>query len=79
VFSSAVHGDAENNPRQLKLNRLAEFIAQIDSAARLLRFVAVMIRFFVQLAKRDLPRSVPALLDIRTLSLILLVMLPRTG
>jgi P-type Ca2+ transporter type 2C len=66
---SALRGDTENTPLQLKLNRLAELIAQIGSAAGLLLFVALLIRFFVQLARKDPPRSVPVLREIRTILL----------
>ncbi|PPR03673.1 hypothetical protein CVT24_007794 [Panaeolus cyanescens] len=45
----ALRGDTENTPLQLKLNNLAELIAKIGSAAGLLLFTALMIRFFVQL------------------------------
>ncbi|KAG5642715.1 hypothetical protein DXG03_002291 [Asterophora parasitica] len=45
----ALRTDSENTPLQLKLNALAELIAKIGSAAGLLLFVALLIRFFVQL------------------------------
>lgn len=45
----ALRGDSENTPLQIKLNRLAELIAKLGSAAGLLLFTALMIRFFVQL------------------------------
>jgi Ca2+-transporting ATPase len=54
----ALRGDSENTPLQLKLNRLAELIAKIGSAAGLLLFVALMIRFFVQLGTKNPPRYV---------------------
>jgi Ca2+-transporting ATPase len=44
-----MQGDAESTPLQLKLNRLAELIAICGSAAGILLFAALMIRFFVQL------------------------------
>ena len=47
----ALRGDTENTPLQLKLNALAELIAKIGSLAGLILFVALMIRFFVQLGK----------------------------
>jgi len=47
---SAMRGDAEETPLQLKLNRLAELIAKAGASAGLLLFIALMIRFFVQLA-----------------------------
>lgn len=46
---SALRGDTENTPLQVKLNNLAELIAKLGSAAGLILFVALMIRFFVQL------------------------------
>jgi hypothetical protein len=46
---AALRGDDENTPLQLKLNALAELIAKLGSGAGLLLFVALMIRFFVQL------------------------------
>ncbi|UZJ57064.1 hypothetical protein CBS101457_006384 [Exobasidium rhododendri] len=42
--------DSEMTPLQAKLNRLAEIIAYAGSAAGVLLFAALMIRFFVQLA-----------------------------
>jgi Ca2+-transporting ATPase len=47
--ATALRGDDENTPLQLKLNALAELIAKLGSCAGLLLFVALMIRFFVQL------------------------------
>ena len=46
---SALRSDTEHTPLQLKLNNLAELIAKIGSLAGLLLFVALLIRFFVQL------------------------------
>ena len=48
-ISAALRGDTDNTPLQLKLNNLAELIAKLGSAAGLILFVALMIRFFVQL------------------------------
>ncbi|GAA6015853.1 hypothetical protein JCM10207_008818 [Rhodosporidiobolus poonsookiae] len=45
----SLQGDTEDTPLQLKLNALAELIAKLGSLAGLLLFVALMIRFFVQL------------------------------
>ncbi|EGU11290.1 putative Calcium-transporting ATPase [Rhodotorula toruloides ATCC 204091] len=45
----SLQGDTEDTPLQLKLNALAELIAKLGSAAGLLLFTALMIRFFVQL------------------------------
>jgi Ca2+-transporting ATPase len=47
--SEALRGDPENTPLQLKLNALAELIAKLGSAAGLILFTALMIRYFVQL------------------------------
>jgi len=58
----ALRGDSEDTPLQLKLNALAELIAKLGSVAGLALFVALMIRFFVQLGKGDPPRSVLYLL-----------------
>ncbi|THV03183.1 Ca-transporting ATPase [Dendrothele bispora CBS 962.96] len=53
----ALRGDAENTPLQLKLNNLAELIAKLGSAAGLILFTALMIRFFVQLGTGDPVRT----------------------
>ncbi len=53
---TALRGDAENTPLQLNLNALAELIAKLGSAAGLILFVALLIRFFVQLGTGDPPR-----------------------
>lgn len=47
---AALRGDAEDTPLQLKLNALAELIAKLGSAAGLILFSCLMIRFFAQLA-----------------------------
>jgi Ca2+-transporting ATPase len=49
----ALRTDAENTPLQLKLNALAELIATLGSAAGLILFTALMIRFIVQLAQGE--------------------------
>ncbi|GAA5983396.1 hypothetical protein JCM11641_007835 [Rhodosporidiobolus odoratus] len=46
----SLQGDTEDTPLQLKLNALAELIAKLGSLAGLLLFIALMIRFFVQLS-----------------------------
>mgnify|MGYP001605124309 FL=1 len=46
---TALQGDAEETPLQLKLNALAELIAKLGSIAGLLLFGSLMIRFFVEL------------------------------
>lgn len=55
--STALRGDTENTPLQLKLNDLAELIAKVGSAAGILLFTALMIRFFVQLGTNEPPRT----------------------
>ncbi|RPD74953.1 calcium-translocating P-type ATPase [Lentinus tigrinus ALCF2SS1-7] len=55
----ALRGDTENTPLQLKLNNLAELIAKLGSAAGLILFVALMIRFFVQLGSHN-PQRTPS-------------------
>lgn len=49
VTLSALQGDAQDTPLQIKLNHLAELIAKLGSAAGLVLFAALMIRFFVGL------------------------------
>lgn len=44
-----MRGDADETPLQIKLNHLAELIAKLGGASGLLLFIALMIRFFVQL------------------------------
>lgn len=58
---SALRGETENTPLQLKLNNLAELIAKIGSAAGLALFTALLIRFFVQLGKGEPVRYVTAI------------------
>ncbi|KAJ7158854.1 hypothetical protein C8R46DRAFT_1002629 [Mycena filopes] len=53
----ALRGDADNTPLQLKLNALAELIAKLGSAAGLILFTALLIRFFVQLGKGEPVRT----------------------
>jgi P-type Ca2+ transporter type 2C len=48
-WTIALRGDTEETPLQGKLNRVAELIAKIGSAAGVLLFTALMIRFFVEL------------------------------
>ena len=56
VTCTALRGDTEDTPLQVKLNNLAELIAKIGSAAGLALFSALMIRFFVQLGTGEPPR-----------------------
>ncbi|KAM5537221.1 hypothetical protein V8D89_009154 [Ganoderma adspersum] len=53
----ALRGDSENTPLQLKLNNLAELIAKLGSAAGLTLFIALMIRYFVQLGTHNPDRT----------------------
>ncbi|KAI0636062.1 calcium-translocating P-type ATPase [Trametes polyzona] len=53
----ALRGETENTPLQIKLNNLAELIATLGSAAGLILFVALMIRFFVQLGTHNPDRT----------------------
>jgi len=46
---AALRGEPDPTPLQEKLNDLAELIAKIGGAAGLILFIALMIRFFVQL------------------------------
>jgi hypothetical protein len=52
-----LQGAPESTPLQLKLNDLAELIAKLGSAAGLLLFAALMIRFFVQLGTGEPQRT----------------------
>lgn len=53
----ALRGDSESTPLQLKLNYLAELIAKLGSLAGLILFIALMIRFFVQLGTGEPQRT----------------------
>ncbi|OCH84084.1 calcium ATPase, partial [Obba rivulosa] len=53
----ALRGETENTPLQSKLNDLAELIAKLGSAAGLILFTALMIRFFVQLGTGNPQRT----------------------
>ncbi|KAJ7935352.1 hypothetical protein B0H13DRAFT_2227205 [Mycena leptocephala] len=53
----ALRGDAAITPLQFKLNALAELIATLGSAAGLILFTALLIRFFVQLGKGEPVRT----------------------
>lgn len=79
----ALRGDSENTPLQLKLNNLAELIAKIGSACGAALFVALMIRFFVQLG-RGVPVRTPsqkgfAFVDILIISVTLIVVAVPEG
>lgn len=49
--------EPENTPLQSKLNKLAELIAKLGSTAGLLLFIALMIRFFVDLGQNKVPSN----------------------
>lgn len=49
--------EPENTPLQKKLNRLAELIAKLGTAAGVLMFIALMIRFFVNYGRDPSPDS----------------------
>ncbi|KAJ7227086.1 Ca-transporting ATPase [Mycena pura] len=53
----ALRGDADNTPLQIKLNAFAELIAKLGSAAGLILFTALLIRFFVQLGTGEPQRT----------------------
>jgi Ca2+-transporting ATPase len=59
----AVREDIENTPLQLKVYAVGELIAQIGSLAGLLLFLALLIRFFVQLGTGEPVRCVLHLLE----------------
>ncbi|KAJ3788040.1 Ca-transporting ATPase [Lentinula aff. detonsa] len=79
----ALRGDSENTPLQLKLNDLAELIAKLGSAAGLLLFTALMIRFFVQLGTGEPVRSASekgiAFVNILIISVTLIVVAVPEG
>ena len=56
---AALRGDTANTPLQAKLNDLAELIAKLGSAAGLILFTALLIRFFVQLVTNN-PQRTPS-------------------
>ncbi|KAJ4479980.1 Ca-transporting ATPase [Lentinula aciculospora] len=79
----ALRGDSENTPLQLKLNDLAELIAKLGSAAGLILFTALMIRFFVQLGTGEPVRSASekgiAFVNILIISVTLIVVAVPEG
>jgi Ca2+-transporting ATPase len=52
-----MRGETEDTPLQFKLNKLAELIAKLGTAAGLLLFSALLIRFFVQLGTGEPRRT----------------------
>ncbi|KAL1949633.1 hypothetical protein VTO73DRAFT_8514 [Trametes versicolor] len=79
----ALRGDTENTPLQIKLNHLAELIATLGSAAGLILFTALMIRFFVQLGTHNPQRTASqwgmAFVDILIISVTLIVVAVPEG
>ncbi|KAL1746915.1 hypothetical protein HDZ31DRAFT_80850 [Schizophyllum fasciatum] len=79
----ALRSDGENTPLQLKLNNLAELIAYIGGGAGLLLFVALLIRFFVQLGTGEPVRSASekgiAFVNILVISVTLVVVAVPEG
>ncbi|KAJ7773119.1 hypothetical protein B0H16DRAFT_1304903 [Mycena metata] len=79
----ALRGDADNTPLQLKLNALAELIAKLGSAAGLILFIALLIRFFVQLGKGEPVRTASqkgiAFVNILIISVTLIVVAVPEG
>ncbi|KAJ3873469.1 Ca-transporting ATPase [Lentinula edodes] len=79
----ALRGDTENTPLQLKLNDLAELIAKLGSAAGLILFAALMIRFFVQLGTGEPARTASekgiAFVNILIISVTLIVVAVPEG
>ncbi|EGN98945.1 hypothetical protein SERLA73DRAFT_90032 [Serpula lacrymans var. lacrymans S7.3] len=79
----ALRTDTENTPLQLKLNALAELIAKIGSAAGIILFSALMIRFFVQLGtnspERNANQKGMAFVNILIISVTLIVVAVPEG
>ncbi|KAJ7034956.1 Ca-transporting ATPase [Mycena alexandri] len=79
----ALQGDSDNTPLQLKLNALAEIIAKLGSAAGLILFMALLIRFFVQLSTREPVRTTSekgiAFVNILIISVTLIVVAVPEG
>ncbi|TDL19883.1 calcium-translocating P-type ATPase [Rickenella mellea] len=79
----ALRGDTDNTPLQIKLNHLAELIAKLGSAAGLILFSCLLIRFFVQLGT-DNPHRTPnqkglAFVQILIISVTLIVVAVPEG
>jgi len=79
----ALRGDAENTPLQIKLNDLAELIAKVGSAAGLILFTALMIRYFVQIGTNNPVRTANqkgiAFVDILIIAVTLVVVAVPEG
>ncbi|KAJ1307270.1 hypothetical protein OPQ81_001382 [Rhizoctonia solani] len=79
---AALSGDTESTPLQLKLNALAELIAKLGSAAGLILFSALMIKFFVQLktkADRTANEKAMSFVQILIISVTLIVVAVPEG
>ncbi|KAJ7284885.1 calcium-transporting ATPase [Mycena rebaudengoi] len=79
----ALRGDTDNTPLQIKLNALAELIAKIGSAAGLILFASLLIRFFVQLGTGEPQRTASqkgiAFVNILIISVTLIVVAVPEG
>ncbi|KAF7372104.1 Calcium-transporting ATPase [Mycena venus] len=79
----ALRGDAGNTPLQIKLNDLAELIAKLGTAAGLLLFTALLIRFLVQLGTKEPVRTASqkglAFVNILIISVTLIVVAVPEG
>ncbi|KAF8511511.1 calcium-translocating P-type ATPase [Gautieria morchelliformis] len=78
----ALRGDTENTPLQLKLNDLAELIAKLGTAAGLILFAALMIKFFVQLGtdpSRSASQKAMSFVQILIISVTLIVVAVPEG
>ncbi|KEP46359.1 calcium-transporting ATPase, partial [Rhizoctonia solani 123E] len=79
---AALSGDTESTPLQLKLNALAELIAKLGSAAGLILFSALMIKFFVQLktkSERTANQKAMSFVQILIISVTLIVVAVPEG
>ncbi|QRV74869.1 calcium-transporting ATPase [Ceratobasidium sp. AG-Ba] len=79
---AALSGDTESTPLQLKLNALAELIAKLGSAAGLILFTALMIKFFVQLktkSERSANEKAMSFVQILIISVTLIVVAVPEG
>ncbi|CUA75881.1 hypothetical protein RSOLAG22IIIB_01882 [Rhizoctonia solani] len=79
---AALSGDTESTPLQLKLNALAELIAKLGSAAGLILFTALMIKFFVQLktkSERTANQKAMSFVQILIISVTLIVVAVPEG
>ncbi|KAF9448305.1 calcium-transporting ATPase [Macrolepiota fuliginosa MF-IS2] len=80
---TALRTETEDTPLQIKLNHLAELIAKIGSAAGLILFIALLIRFFVQLGTGEPVRTASqkgiAFVNILIISVTLIVVAVPEG